>query len=190
VDFKEFSFAGDIRVCVYNVGNENLSFHRHTHIADITYCAAGRLLLELPESGQSCLFYPGQIVQVPADTVHRVSHCGDGGHHSRYILIQLGRFSIDFERDVRMAPGGQRVDLGDVQLPFHLGDRLAQLRHIAAAMREHRPADVSDSEYADLLAALDFACEHGLAGRDLSPPIAQQLRALAATEHTIDRTIP
>jgi len=190
VDFKEFSFAGDIRVCVYNVGIQNLSFHRHTHIADITYCAAGRLLLELPESGQSCLFYPGQIVQVPADTVHRVSHCGDGGGYSRYILIQLGRFSIDFERDVRMAPDGQRVDLGDVQLPFHLGDRLAQLRQIAAAMREHRPADVSDSEYADLLAALHFACAHGLAGRDLGPPIAQQLRALRATEPTTDRTIP
>lgn len=189
MDFKEFSFAGDLRVCVYNVGDENLSFHRHTHISDITYCAAGRLLLELPASGLSCLFYPGQIVQVPADTVHRVSHCGSGGH-SRYILIQGGRFSIDFERDVRMAPGGARVDLRDVRLPFHLGDRQAQLRQVAAGMREHRPADVSDSEYADLLAALDMACEHGLTERDVRPPLAQQLQALAATEHLIDRTTP
>lgn len=178
MDFKEFSFAGDIRVCVYNVGSENLAFHRHTHISDITYCAAGRLLLELPESGQSCLFYPGQVVQVPADTVHRVSHCSGNSSHSRYILIQIGRFSIDFESGARSMPGGQRVDLSDARLPFYIGDRLEQLRHIAATMREHRPANVSDSEYADLQAALHRACEGGLTGLDTRPPFIQQLQEL------------
>ncbi|MDY7540718.1 cupin domain-containing protein [Undibacterium sp. RTI2.1] len=178
MDFKEFSFAGDIRVCIYNVGSENLAFHRHTYISDITYCASGRLLLELPESGQSCLFHPGQVVQVPANTIHRVSHCSENSSHSRYILIQIGRFSIDFERDTRILPDGHRVDLSDVRLPFYIGDQLEQLRHIATAMRENRPANVSDSEYADLQVALRRAWEDGLTSPDVRPPLAQQLLAL------------
>ena len=179
MDFKEFSFAGDIRVCIYNVGSENLAFHRHTHISDITYCASGCLLLELPESGQSCVFYPGQVVQVPANTIHRVSHGSDTNSYSRYILIQIGHFSIDFERDTCVMPDSQRVDLSNISLPFYIGDNLEQLRHISVVVHEHRPTNVSDSEYADLQAALHCACEEGLSGSNRHPPFAQQLQALS-----------
>lgn len=179
MDFKEFSFADEIRVCIYNVGSENLTFHRHTHISDITYCASGRLLLELPQSGQSCLFYPGQVVQVPANTIHRVSHCCDTNSHSRYILIQIGRFSIEFERDTCVMPDGHRFDLREVALPFYIGDQLEKLRHIAVVISEHRPVNVSDSEYVDLQAALHRACEEGLTGSDTRPSLAQQLQALS-----------
>lgn len=176
--FKEFSFADDIRVCIYNVGSENLDFHRHTHIFDITYCASGRLLLELPESGQSCLFYPGQIVQVPANTIHRVSHCSHTSSNSRYILIQIGHFSIDFERNTRFMPDIPLVDLKDISRPFYIGDQLEQLRHIAVEIQEHRPANVTDSEYADMQAAIHHACEEGLTGPDSRTPLTQQLQAL------------
>ena len=179
MDFKEFSFADDIRVCIYNVGSENLAFHRHTHISDITYCASGRLLLELPESGQSCIFYPGQVVQVPANTIHRVSHCANTNSYSRYILIQIGHFSIDFEHDTYAMPDVQRVDLSNISLPFFIGDKLEQLRQISAVVHERRPTNVSDSEYADLQAALHCACEEGLSGSNRHPPFAQQLQALS-----------
>lgn len=177
MDFKQFSFAGNIRVCLYNVGSENLAFHRHTHIADITYCAAGRLLLELPESDQCCIFHPGQIVQVPAGTVHRVSHCADNRSQSRYILIQIGRFSIDFVPAAREVPASRRVDLAADRLPFHIGDKREQLREIAAALRAQRPANLSDTEHADLQAALHRVCLDGLAGPALRTPPARPLHA-------------
>lgn len=165
-------------MCVYNVGHANLDYHRHTHVSDITYCAAGRLMLELPQLGKSYVFHPGQIVQVPYDTIHRVSHYSDSDSHSRYILVQIGKFSIDFIKDDGIVAGENPTNIRNKGLNFYIGDQGDRLRNIAAEFRERRPDDLSDSEYADVLAALDTVCHNGIARSHTNEVVLRKLTAL------------
>jgi len=165
-------------VCVYNVGHENLDYHRHTHISDITYCAAGRLLLELPQLSKSYVFYPGQVVQIPYDTIHRVSHYSDSESHSRYILVQIGKFSIDFIRDDGIVVDGNPSNLRNKGLDCYIGDQGDRLRDIAIAFRECQPDDLSDAEYTDVIAALDAICHNGIARSHTNDTLFHQLTTL------------
>jgi hypothetical protein len=165
MDFKDFSFSPDIRVSIYHVGHENLAYHRHTHVSDITYCASGRLMLELPALGTSYLFHPGQFVQVPCDTVHRVSHCGAPSGVSTYILVQIGPFSID---------------LGATTLGYRIGNAREPLLSAARQMREARPANLSDTEYDSILGMLDTVCKDGIARPPEREALIEQFRALGA----------
>lgn len=178
MDFKEFSFSENVRVCVYNVGRESLEYHKHANVSDITYCATGRLILELPQIKRSYVFHPGQIIQVPFDTIHRVSHFSDTDSQSRYILIQIGKFSIDFVHDDHIVFCESRTDIKGERLAFYIGDQLENLKNIAMQFRKKRPPKLSDSEYADILVALDATCRHGISQRPRNDLILHQLHAL------------
>lgn len=179
MDFKDFSFSPDIRVSMYHVGHENLAYHRHAHVSDITYCASGRLMLELPALGSAYIFHPGQFIQVPSDTVHRVSHCGPQAGNSSYILVQIGPFSIDFERDAGMVQGSDPVDLGQTRLGYRIGDAREHLLSVARQWREERPAGLSDAEHASILGMLDTVCKDGIALAPDRAALLAQFRALA-----------
>ena len=178
MEFKEYSFDPEIRLCVYNVGRENLEFHRHSHIADITYCASGRLRLELPELNKSYIFYPGQTIQVPCNTIHRVSHCDADADYSRYILIQIGRFSIDFVKDAVCTNGEQAIDLRGKNWDFFIDESLNRLRNITAKFLADRPHDLTHSEYTDMQKALNTVCSKGVKHRPTTGAILRQLAAL------------
>ncbi|MDC8759600.1 hypothetical protein [Janthinobacterium fluminis] len=178
MDFKEYSFDPDIRVCVYNVGDENLEYHKHTCISDITYCAAGRLILELPEINKSYVFHPGQIIQVPYDTVHRVSHFSKTEQHSRYVLVQIGKFSIEFIRDDSIVFGENKMDMQDKSLNYYIGENHENIKRIAASFKAQRPENLSDQEYADVLAALAAVCNKGIPQVHTNDVIMQQLKEL------------
>lgn len=180
MDFKDFSFSPDIRVSIYHVGHENLACHRHMHVSDITYCAAGRLMLELPALESAFVFHPGQFVQVPCDTVHRVSHCGAQTGESTYILVQIGQFGIDFVRDEAMAAAPDPVDLGATALGYRIGDARERLLAVARQLREERPANLSDSEHASILGMLDTVCKDGIALAPDREALLAQFRALGA----------
>lgn len=181
MDFKEFSFSQDIRVCIYHVGNENLAYHRHTHISDITYCASGRLMLELPALNTSYIMHPGQFIQVPYDMVHRVSHCSPQTERSSYVLVQLGQFSIDFAHDERIVYGQNPRDLGATKLDYCIGGTRERLMSIAQQLTEDRPADLSDCEYVGILAALHTICKDGIARPPDKDVLLEQLNAIEAS---------
>jgi hypothetical protein len=181
MNFKEYSFRPDIRVCVYNVGNENLEYHRHEHISDMTYCAAGELILELPEVKKSFIFRVGQIVQVPYNTVHRVSHFSKSVERSRYVLVQIGKFSIDFVHDNTFAYGENQTDIGGRKLEYFIGENRERLEQIASEFKRHRPADLSTSEYADVLAALEIICSDGIPRSHTNDMIMEQFKTLECT---------
>ncbi|HEX8615483.1 MAG TPA: hypothetical protein VF800_29730 [Telluria sp.] len=166
---------------IYHVGHENLAYHRHAHVSDITYCASGRLMLELPSLGGAYIFHPGQFVQVPCDTVHRVSHCAPHAEHSTYILVQIGPFSIDFERDAGIVHGRNPVDLGDTSLGYRIGDARERLRSVARQLREERPASLSDAEHASILGMLDTVCKDGIAAAPDRAVLLAQFHALGTS---------
>lgn len=154
MDFKELNYPPDIRLCVYHIGHENLEFHRHANIADITYCAAGELLLELPQADIARTFRPGQLVQVPRNAIHRVSHCSGAVGTSTYVLLQLGSFNIEFSQPDAF-PRGQ----GDVQMRgntarCYLGEYRDRVKQIDAQLRRNQPPQLSSTEYSHVLAAL------------------------------------
>jgi hypothetical protein len=181
MDFKDFSFSPDIRVSIYHVGQENLAYHRHAQVSDITYCASGRLMLELPALGGAYIFHPGQFVQVPCDTVHRVSHCAPDTELSSYILVQIGQFGIDFVRDADLACAENPVDLGQTRLGYRIGDARERLLSVARQLREERPANLSDAEHAGILAMLDAVCQDGIALAPDRAALLEQFRALGSS---------
>jgi hypothetical protein len=178
MDFREFSFNPDIRVCIYHVGIENLAYHRHTYISDITYCASGRLMLELPECNTSYIMHPGQFIQVPCDMVHRVSHCSPEAERSSYVLVQIGQFSIDFVHDERIVFGQNPRDLGTTMLDYSIGSSRERLMSITQQLTDDRPADLTDSEYVSILAALRTVCRDGIARPPDRDVMLEQLNAV------------
>jgi len=180
MDFKEFSFSPDIRVCIYHVGNENLAYHRHTHISDITYCAAGQLMLEIPALSMSYIMHPGQFIQVPYDMVHRVSHCSPQTEQSSYVLVQIGQFSIDFVHDEGIVYGQNPRDLGATKLDYSIGSTRERLMSIARQLTEDRPAKLSDWEYDSILSALRTVCKDGIARPLDKDVLLEQLNAIGA----------
>lgn len=96
MEFKEFSFGPEIRVCLYTIGDEGLDYHCHTNISDITYCSHGEILIELLDQKKSVLLKPGQLFQVPAGQWHRCIHYSKNTKNSSYVLLQVGEFNIDF----------------------------------------------------------------------------------------------
>ena len=92
--FQEYNLDKNLRICSYIIDNENLEFHKHQYLSDITFCVYGKLLLELPKLKECVIINPGEIIPVPKNEWHRViSHSGE---ESKYILIQKGRFDIEF----------------------------------------------------------------------------------------------
>lgn len=141
--------------------------------AILSVCEHGRFVYGLDGLAQhfepDWRYFGAEDVKVVAGS--RSGHCSDTNSYSRYILIQIGHFSIDFERETCVMPDSQRVDLGNISLPFYIGDNLEQLRHISVVVNEHRPTNVSDSEYADLQ------------GRSIVPA-RKALAAQTATHHS------
>lgn len=182
MEFKDFSFSPGIRVSIYHVGHENLAYHRHAQVSDITYCAAGRLMLELPALGAAYVFHPGQFVQVPCDTVHRVSHCAPDSEGSTYILVQIGPFGIDFVRDADLVCGQNPVDLGATRLGYCIGDAREHLLSVAGQLRAQRPPSLSEAEHAAILSMLDTVCKEGLARPPDREALLGQFRSLGASQ--------
>jgi len=103
MNFKEFNFDHNIRICVYNVGRESLDFHKHNHIADITYCAKGKLAIEMLDSHTRVDLQQGEFFQVPRAQKHRCYHIATDTEMSRYVLIQIGQFDIEFIKQEAIA---------------------------------------------------------------------------------------
>ena len=85
---KEYNVTHDLRICSYIIGSENLDFHKHKKLSDITFCVYGKLLLQIPELKKSIIVHPGEIVKVPKNKWHRIISCN--GEEAKYILIQKG----------------------------------------------------------------------------------------------------
>ncbi len=181
MDFKEFSFSQNIRVCIYHVGNENLAYHRHTHISDITYCAAGQLMLDLPALNTSYIVHPGQFIQVPYDMVHRISHCSPRTERSSYVLVQIGQFNIDFVHDEGIVYGQNPRDLGATKLDYFIGSTRERLMSITQQLTEDRPVNLSDWEYDSILTALHTVCKDGIARPPDKEAMLEQLNAIQAS---------
>lgn len=158
MNHKDFVFEPDIRVCVYNIGQENLDYHKHTYLSDLTYCASGELVLELPLIKRSFVFYPGQIVQVPKNTVHRVLHHSRSCKSSRYVLIQVGKFSIDFIP--RNKNNYQKINLKNKSLKYFIGNK--RIEDILSKFIMNKPDNLSDSEHEDILKALSLIREKAI----------------------------
>lgn len=180
MNFKELSFPSNIRLCVYHLERDNLDFHRHSHIADIAYCAAGELLLELPQFDVARVFQPGQLVQVPRNAIHRVSHCASTVDMSSYVLLQLGTFSINFvHRSAFMdrSAGSTKIpgQMDHHQPRCYIGPYGVRLRQIALQLQARQPRELSDTEYIDVLAALAVINACGIAAPPEQDCIMTQL---------------
>jgi hypothetical protein len=190
MDFKQYCFGPHVRVCVYNIGQENLDFHSHKYVSDITYCASGPLVLELPEQDRIIRFGKGQIVQVPNETAHRVRQCVTAIGTSRYVLVQLGDFSIDFHSDLPMRSTAEDFLLRDGLIKCYVDPAHDCLNEVMDEFAVHRPDNLSESEYADLIDGLSAIRRSAYLQKPCKSVILEQLSPFGKHKLASQETLP
>ncbi len=174
---KEFSFDKDIRICIYNVNNEHLAFHKHTNISDITYCARGELLFELPAIDKSFIIPQGMMFQVPYDTAHRISHNSKQINFSRYVLIQLGKFDIKFVKN-EICNGKDKKLLSDQRLNFYIGNNKGPLTKIIKEFKTGCFNNLTEEENNDIIQALTLVSKKAINEIPINEKLLSQLKNL------------
>ncbi|KEI34553.1 hypothetical protein FRA_52c15770 [Francisella sp. W12-1067] len=150
--FKEYNLDNTLRICSYIVDNENLDFHRHQYLSDITYCVYGRLLLELPRLKESMVISPGQIIQVPKNEWHRVTSYN--GEEAKYILIQEGQFNIEFNESLALK---ENMNMNhNVQPSSKYGDINANIKHLKDTFHKYLFFNCDDKK--DIAEAINVLC--------------------------------
>jgi mannose-6-phosphate isomerase-like protein (cupin superfamily) len=159
MDFKEFNFDSDIRVCIYNIDDENLSFHRHSKISDITICTRGSIIIEIPENELSVVLSSGQVFQVPMGKKHRCINDCPARHKARYILIQVGKFDIEFyefdsQEEIELTRS-VTLDKNDKKIIIPGGKNT--LASVKKWFEGNTPENISSEEHEDICSAINIA---------------------------------
>ncbi|MBP7847275.1 MAG: hypothetical protein KAZ94_04015 [Burkholderiales bacterium] len=133
-------------------------------------------MIELPEINRSFIFHTGQIVQIPSNMIHRVSHYSKTNQQSRYILIQIGKFSIDFIKDDRITISENYVDIKDKKINYYIGSHQENIKTILLYFIENRPTNLSNAEYINILEALNVVYKDAVLQMPTNDILLQQLK--------------
>ncbi|WP_158715664.1 cupin domain-containing protein, partial [Streptomyces sp. NRRL S-481] len=105
MEMKEFYYQDGLRVSLFNLDHEAVPYHFHNEVSDMVYCSRGQIAIELPEAGEVYTVLPGQVFQVPRTNKHRFVNGAPVGTPSRYVLLQIGTFDINFVPPAEGLPG-------------------------------------------------------------------------------------
>ncbi|CAA9215991.1 MAG: hypothetical protein AVDCRST_MAG41-246 [uncultured Corynebacteriales bacterium] len=168
MEMKEFHYEDGLRVSLFNLDHEAVPYHFHDHVADIMYCARGRITIELPDPGQAYSVGAGEVFQVPDRSRHRFFNGAPVGTPSRYVLLQIGSFDITF------LPDAEDIAERFADLPVapvtdgivHVGDRKGDILALADRFEQDKPQGLTTDEQADVVRALRSLAARGVDATD------------------------
>ena len=108
--------------------------------------------------------------------IHRVSHYSKTNQQSRYILIQIGKFSIDFIKDDRITISENYVDIKDKKINYYIGSHQENIKTILLYFIENRPTNLSNAEYINVLEALNVVYKDAVLQMPTNDMLLQQLK--------------
>lgn len=96
MEMKEFHYQDGLRVSLFNLDHKAVPYHFHNEVSDMMYCSRGQITIELPDTDEVFTVHPDQVFQVPHPSKHRFVNGAPVGTPSRYVLLQIGDFDINF----------------------------------------------------------------------------------------------
>ncbi|MCL1479935.1 cupin domain-containing protein [Marinobacter sp. M3C] len=156
MEMKEFYYQKGIRVSVFNLDHKSVPFHKHDRVSDIMYCSKGSIVIELPDLQRRVKVQRGGIFQIPIGTLHRFSNGESAGKESRYALMQLGDFNIQFKRnhaELQSELNQFPIDTSSCSVVF-IENRKPDIVRLADEFEENKPEMLSDEETRDVVMAL------------------------------------
>ncbi|MCK1818507.1 hypothetical protein MTQ10_02550 [Streptomyces sp. XM83C] len=176
MEMKEFHYEDGLRVSLFNLDHKAVPYHFHNEVSDLMYCSRGVITVELPDSGEVFTVRPGEMFQVPCPSRHRFVNGADAGTPSRYVLLQIGDFDINFVPDgERLAEGlaeksggrsdersENRSDGREKPGTVYIEDRREDIAKLADRFAADRPAELTPEEQADVVQALRAFVAHGV----------------------------
>lgn len=98
MEMHQFCYDRDIRIVLCNLKDSLFPFHKHTHIPDLVYCSKVLFRLSYPICSRNILLIRVTFSNSP-NVRHRFAN-KDIEVESRYIILQIGEFSIEFFKNI------------------------------------------------------------------------------------------
>ncbi|MCG2838085.1 cupin domain-containing protein [Photobacterium sp. WH77] len=161
---KEFYYQDEIRVSLFNLDHEAVPYHFHQTVSDMIFCSAGMIRIELPELGKLFTVPKGKAFQIPSQVKHRFANGAPEGEKSRYVLVQLGNFDIEFVKDTQE----MQALLFDTLLQsadntqVYIEDRKQDILGLARRFAQNRPEELTEEENSDVIEALEYFARYGV----------------------------
>lgn len=164
MEMKEFYYQNGMRVSVFNLDHEAVPYHFHNEVSDMVYCSRGQIAIELPEAGEVFTVLPGQVFQVPRTNKHRFVNGAPVGTPSRYVLLQLGTFDINFVPAAEGLAGkvADRTATHVADADVYIENRKADVLKLADHFASEKPEDLTAEEQTDVVRALRCFVERGI----------------------------
>lgn len=163
MEMKEFYYQDGLRVSLFNLDHRAVPYHYHSEVSDMMYCSQGKITIELPETDEVFGVDPGQVFQVPHPSKHRFVNGAPVGTLSRYVLLQIGTFDINFVPAKEIGePFEGRAATGIADASVYIEDRKGDISDLADRFERTRPDGLDAEEQADVVAALRCFASRGL----------------------------
>lgn len=163
MEMKEFHYQDGLRVSVFNLDHKAVPYHFHGEVSDMMYCSRGRITIELPDTDEVFSVQQGQVFQVPSPSRHRFINGAPVGTLSRYVLLQIGTFDINF------VPSGEEIAARFADTPstevtdraVYIEDRKNDIVRLADHFGREKPEALTSEEQADVVEALRCFASRG-----------------------------
>lgn len=164
MEMKEFYYKDGIRVSLFNLDHKAVPFHYHQTVSDIILCSKGLIEVELPEQKKKYSVHEGEVFQIPCRTKHRFANGAQPGRLSRYVLMQIGNFDIDFIKDSKSMQALLNGIFPEVvsKAPVYIEDRKEDIMRLAKLFAESKPEELTDEENNDVIMALRLFASKGI----------------------------
>ncbi len=164
MEMKEFHYQDGLRVSLFNLDHKAVPYHFHNEVSDMMYCCRGQITIELPDADEMFTVAPGEVFQVVHPNRHRFVNGAPVGTPSRYVLLQIGDFDINFVPDAKSIAvtfadrAATQVTGGTV----YIQDRKSDIVELADRFEREKPEVLDPEEQADVVAALRCFASRGL----------------------------
>jgi len=164
MEMKEFYYQNDLRVSLFNLDHKSVPFHFHNEVSDMMYCSRGQITIELPEDGEVFTVLPGQVFQVPRTKKHRFTNGAPVGTPSRYVLLQIGTFDINFVPAAEELAGkiADRTATHVADAGVYIENRKADILELADRFAAEKPEALTAQEQTDVVEALRCFVDRGI----------------------------
>lgn len=164
MEMKEFHYQDGLRVSLFNLDHKAVPYHFHNEVSDMMYCSQGRISIELPDTDEVFTVDPGEVFQVPNPSKHRFVNGAPVGTPSRYVLLQIGSFDINFVPSAKEIAGkfAERPATQVTDGTVYIEDRKTDILKLADHFEENRPEVLTPQEQSDVVAALRCFASRGL----------------------------
>lgn len=164
MEMKEFYYQDGLRVSLFNLDHKAVPYHFHNSVSDMMYCARGQIRVELPDTGDVVTVRPGQVFQVPNPSRHRFVNGAPAGTPSRYVLLQIGEFDINFVPPAEEI-GGEFAGSGTAHAAdgaVYIQDRKDDIIGLAEQFEREKPEVLTAEERSDVVTALRCLASRGV----------------------------